>query len=273
MAAIYAYSLIRAIPDRRRGEWANVGVCVYLPDRLDIRLHTNPSKLRALNPAQAMDFFDTLPRLWERLTDSMGSVEDRQALLARMPQIHASPLAAFTCAPLDYEAELAALMADLVVPPAMPSRPKSEPRLVTTLKRHFESAKLLGSEPEDINRHRVVSRFPIDASANLYADFALKNGKLRVTETLDFRIKNLIDRRGEKFKQAAVKAVTLNTASRIHEGVPSVVYAVGKCDRDRELIQPSLNLLSSYAERLYDANSKQDMAAYMDMMQAAANAS
>lgn len=250
-----------------------MGVCVYLPDRLDIRLHVNPSKLRALNPAQAMDFHETLPRLWERLTAHADTAEARQSLLAKMPQVHASPLAAFVCAPQDYEAELAALMADLVIPPALPPRPQAEPRLITTLKRHFTTANLLGREPEDINRHRVVARFPIDAPANLYADFALKNGKLRVTETLDFRVKNLAERRGEKFKQAAVKAITLDTAGRIQQCVPSVVYAVGKSEQHRELIQPSLNLLGNYAERLYDINNSQDMASYMEMMQAAANAS
>lgn len=40
----------------------------------------------------------------------------------------------------------------------------------------------------------------------------------------------------------------------------------------QDLVQPSLNLLAGYAERLYDATNRNDMADYMEMMQAAARA-
>lgn len=269
MDATYTYSLIRVVPDRRRGEWANVGVCVFLADRLDIRLHRNTSKLRALAPSLNLSFLDELPALWERAAEALQSAEDRQAMLARMPLAHASPLAAFTASPDRYEAELASIYQDLVVPPVAVEVRNSEPRLVTTLKRHFLDSRLLGKDADDINRHLVVQHFPIDAAAGLFADFALKNGVLRFTETIDFRVSGDTVRNA-KFGQAAVKAITLDKASSLHpKSIPSVVYACS--DRTRELIQPSLNLLSGYAQRVYDAGNREDMADYMDMMQSAAH--
>lgn len=268
MDATYTYSLIRVVPDRRRGEWANVGVCVYLPGRLDIRLHRNTSKLRALAPSLNLSFLDELPSLWERITEHTDGTPERQALLSRMPLAHASPLAAFTCWRDRYEAELDAIMQDLVVPPVVAEIRNAEPRLVTTLKRHFHESHLLGRAPEDIDRHLVVQRYPIEAGAGLYADFALKNGVLRFTETIDFRV-NASTARNAKFGQAAVKAITLDKATHLHPtSIPSVVYACS--ERTRDLIQPSLNLLSGYAQRVYDAGNREDMADYMEMMQAAA---
>lgn len=270
MDAIYTYSLIRVVPDRRRGEWANVGVCVFLADRLDIRLHRNASKLRALAPAMKLGFLDDLPEVWEQLSAGVESVEARHAMLARLPLAHASPLAVFTATTASYEAELDAIMQALVVPPVAAGLRIREPRLVTTLKRHFHAARLLGKSSDDIDRHLVVQHYPIEAGSGLYADFALKNGVLRFTETIDFRV-NKDTARHAKFGQAAVKAITLDKATLLHpNSIPSVVYACS--DATRDLIQPSLNLLAGYAQRVYDAANREDMADYMNMMQAGANA-
>ena len=43
MAVTYKYSILQAVPDPRRGERVNVGVVVFLADRLDVRLHLLPS--------------------------------------------------------------------------------------------------------------------------------------------------------------------------------------------------------------------------------------
>ena len=47
MAHIFNYSILTAIPDARRGERVNVGIVVFLAERLDIRF-SDIAKLRAL---------------------------------------------------------------------------------------------------------------------------------------------------------------------------------------------------------------------------------
>lgn len=268
MGASFDYSLIRVVPDRRRGEWANVGVCVYLRGMLDIRIHHNHSKLRALHPALNLAFLADLPAAWNALAGGDASAEDRQAILARMPLAHASPIARFTCDISEYDRELDAILRDLVVPPLGRAQRIHDPRLVTDLKNKFIKARLFSANPDDIHAHRVIQRYPVMAQANLYADFAIKNGVLRLTETLDFRAQRTTIQH-DKPGQAALKAITLERATKLHQGcIPSVVYACRP--EDRELIQPSLNLLADSAQRLYDAGSADDMASYMDMMHAAA---
>lgn len=267
MDVSFDYSLIRVVPDRRRGEWANVGVCVYLQGVLDIRIHHNHSKLRALHPALNLEFLNDLPAAWNALAGGDISAEDRQALLARMPLAHASPIARFNCDSSDYDRELDAILRDLVVPPPGRTQRIHEPRLVTDLRNKFIKAQMFSVHPDDINAHRVVQRFPVQAQANLYADFAVKNGVLRLTETLDFRAKRATIQH-DKPGQAALKAITLERATKLHQDcIPSVVYACKP--EDRELIQPSLNLLADSAQRLYDAGNADDMSSYMDMMHTA----
>lgn len=268
MADTFTYSLIRVVPDRRRGEWVNAGVVVYLRDRLDIRLHGNYSKLRAMAPALDTAFLQTLPAAWERLCEGEDSIDERQALLSRLPLAHASPAGQFCADAGTYEQQVQSILQDLVAPPPAPSRKALPTRLETMLKAHFQRARLLGNGAEDIHRHLVVPRYPIDSSARLYADFALRNGKLRLTETIDFRVS--LEQMRHRHGLAALKSVTLNRAAALHGGdcVPSVVYAARTEDLD--LIQHSLNMLGDYADRLYDANNESDMADYMSMMASAA---
>lgn len=267
MDAIFEYSLIRVIPDSRRGEWVNVGVCVYLAGQLDIRIHPNFSKLRALAPGIDVSFLEALPQLWQSFSQKLSTAADKQQLLANMPLAHASGLGMFVAQPADYDRQVDAIVDDLVAPPSSPLRKMPEARLVTQLKAQFRNSRLYSENVEDIARHKVVAHYPIDAKAQLYADFALRNGVLRLTETIDFRVKP--DAMRNKLGQAAIKAVTLDRAKALHQDcIPSVVYAVGP-DRHSE-IQAHLNLLSGYAERLYDAGNVEDMAAYMHMVNKAA---
>lgn len=270
MGATFEYSLIRALPDRRRGEWVNIGMLVYLPDSLDIRLLDNLSKLRILHPTLDAAMIMDIRQTWDYFCKGIESAAERQALLGRMPFVHASPTATFACDVRDYERHVLAIMRDLVIPPPQPRQQPQESRLQTTLKSMFKQARILGHQASDIERHLVVPNFPIDANAGICADFALRNGKLRITETIDFRV-GTSQIRQKKRAEAGLKAVSLNMAARRFGDagcVPSVVYAASTETLD--MIQPSLNLLGDYAERLYDLGNQNDCAAYLQMMQTAA---
>src|SRR5260370_39841322 len=58
MDHIVRYAILRAIPDTRRGERVNIGVVVFLPDRLDVRF-AELSKLRALTGSNWEDYISS----------------------------------------------------------------------------------------------------------------------------------------------------------------------------------------------------------------------
>lgn len=115
MSDTYSYALIRAVPDARRGEWVNIGVVVFLPDRLDVRLLRDLSKLRVMDPSLDLSLLDELEDGWNAMARK-GKVGERHSILARCPVAHASPLAWFISSAEDYERNVAAIMTDLVIP-------------------------------------------------------------------------------------------------------------------------------------------------------------
>lgn len=269
MAATYHYSLLRAVPDRRRGEWVNIGVVVYRQDRLDVRLIENLSKLRMLCPELDSEVIKQLPTFWAQVCANLHSPEECHAALSGMPMVHPSPIAAFLAAPGTYNAAVNRIMVDLVEPPPQPRQRTNESRVQTTLKKMFHEARILGEGPADIERHRVVPHYPIDPASGMLADFALKNGRMHITQVVDFRVK------AEQIKTAkrgevGLKAMGLVTASKVYRSkmVPLVVYAANPATI--ELVQPSLNLLHQQAEHVFDLGNPRDMASYMQRMKLAA---
>jgi hypothetical protein len=268
MGATYNYSLIRAVPDRRRGEWVNVGVAVYLPGEVDVRVLPHPTKLRMLAPDAAASQLAELPVLWNMLCDGITDDAMRQALLAEQPFLHASPAASFLASEQSYERMVTSIMRDLVIPPTQPRQLPKQSRLHTTLKARFRAEEILGDGPEALEKHLVVPNYPIAEGAGITADFALRNGVMRFTETLDFRV-GIEQLKQSKRHQAGLKAVTLDMARRrFPDCQTSVVFAASVETLD--IVLPSLTLLSDYAERVYDINNPGDWAAYLTMMKQAA---
>src|SRR5690606_36567860 len=118
----YTYSLIRIVPDSRRGEWINGGVVVYLADTLDVRLLANTTRLRALAPTLDIGFLQHLPTAWRTLCAGERSDEMRQSILAQLPVAHASPAGQFCADAGNYDKQVDAIIQDLVAPPPLPQR-------------------------------------------------------------------------------------------------------------------------------------------------------
>lgn len=113
----YSYALVRVMPDLRRGEWVNVGVCVFLPDRLDIRLADDLGKVTALAPTFDLALVSKSQQDWSALTTDMDP-NDRHGFLSRLIGVYVSPLAWFTSTSDDYERNLRGIMRDLVEVPS-----------------------------------------------------------------------------------------------------------------------------------------------------------
>lgn len=257
----YDYSLIRAVPDPRRGEWVNIGVCVYLSGFLDVRIAESLTKVRALDPNFDSRISMSLGQDWNEAAASIDDTTMKQRLLGSLPIVHASPLAQFVSEREDYEVQIGAILRDLVIPPVT-IREKKEARLRATLKEHLKKAHLYSDDPSAISRHKVVPNFPVKQEANLYADFAAKNGVMHITETIDFRVKaeQLRNRHG----LAAIKSITLDVAGGQYPDCKrNVVYAYH--EKDAELVEPSLNLLRDYSMSMFNAGNRKELAEYVAM--------
>ena len=272
MEACFEYAVLRLTPDPTRGERVNIGIAVFLPDRVDVRLAPSLLKVRALDGRVELDRLYELPSLVEKWTAADQTTEARHQALLALGLVETTQRGWFRPGPdADYERQVARLMATMVTPPPRPRRRDlPDTGLERALKEHFARRQLLGQQIEDIDRHRIIHRYPVALDENLYADFAIKNGAWQVTATLDLRAKPEAIRT-EKFKQAAVKAVTLDRATRRLKGcTPLVVYAAEPAAI--ELTQHHINLLSEYAERVYNFLDPEDARAYLGRMEQAAGA-
>jgi len=96
----------------------------------------------------------------------------------------------------------------------------------------------------------------------------MRNGKWHVIETLDLRTKPETIR-NDKFKQAAVSAVTLDQANELlKECIPIVIIAAD--DDAMELATSHLNLLGNYADAIYNLLDEEDRATCIERLKSAA---
>lgn len=271
MAHTTSYAILRLTPDEARGETVNVGVVVFLPDRLDVRVQPSSQKIRALNPNAPVDALYALPDILNNLFGKGSDDVLRHHQLQHFPLVTVSPLGRFVADASSYEERVQSLLERFVKTPARTRQPERINRLEQEMRTAFSASKILGVGIDDIDRHRVVPNFPISAAEELYADFALRNGAWHITAVVDFRV-GRSSLRGPKKGQAAIKAVTLDNAVRrfgTDRCVPLTVYTAN--DVDRQIIEPQLAMLADYSERLFDFAIPEDRAAYMEHMSTAAH--
>ena len=264
------YALVRYQPDRARHEVVNIGVVLFTTAGPVLSVASNLTKLLAIDPnlslLQVQEDAGALDQALQVLWKSGASAESVTSYFG-----HAMCGATLSdvgqIAPQNRSVELIVeeLQRALVFAPVKKKKQSARAsRLNSELRAIFRSAKILGKEPGDIGHHMVVPNFPIDSEVGLFAEFALRNGKLRVTETVDFR-------GGEpstKKREAESKTLVLLQALEI----------VGKSDLHRsvvvsgasEKIQPSISLLSRHADDLIVRESAEDWGRYIDMMAQAA---
>lgn len=266
--ALY-FSVLRYQPDMQRQEVVNAGVVLFTDENPRVALAPNLGKLLALDPnlhltkvyEQVAKLQETLRVLWSE----RRSVDYVLRHFTDGARLSLSPVGMVDASNRDIDDIVDELQRDLVMAPAR--RRSYEPRrssLHTELRSVFRQSRILGSRPTDISKHLVVPNFPIDPDLGLFAEFALRNGQLHVTETVDFRTSTPSHRRQE----AQAKALLLVQAEQ----------RVGKSDLRRYVVvtgvssqvQSSVNLLSRFTEDLIVRESAEDWRRYVDAMHRAA---
>jgi hypothetical protein len=252
------YTLLQARGvESRSDELMNVGIVLHLPGEPLVALSEDTTRLRALHPDYAaLNMAGRAQGLQSALRElGANTTADRQHsllwLVAR-PFTPAGEAPALATLADDPSQTLAELMQWLVLPPGRTLRPirgeaqKRPTRLVHEIRTWLRSAKAFSAKVDDISRGKVVANYPIDPSADLFADFAVLNGKLNAIETLDLRG---VDRLTPTLRgDAALKGVTLDEARQKMDGRRVVVLSA----TDYGVARPAIQLISRYADDVWD---------------------
>jgi hypothetical protein len=170
----------------------------------------------------------------------------------------------------DFSSQVNAIMSESVMP-TLSTDPKRRmptprrPRIRTTLRKQFETMGILGKSQSDIEKHKIVADFPVAIAHGLVAEFAIKNGVMSFTETLDFDVsESLLPKR---FVEAQAKCLVLRTAhEKFGKGTKRHIVVAGA---DAANAAPSIDLLSTIGD-LYAIESAHDMAGYFRSIQESA---
>lgn len=269
-AGLIPFSLVRFQPDMSRQEVINVGIVLFLEDGPRVSIAPSQGKLLALSPnfriARLFALGSNLQAMAGSLWEESRSAEHVAACLDGLGAISLSRPGVVQAEGRAEADVLEELQRDLVnPPPKRRERQAQTSRLHSELRQLFRQSGILGTTPNDINRHLVVPNFPIDPEVGLFAEFALRNGQLHVTETVDFRT----SAPSVKRQEAQAKTLLLVQAQS----------SVGRADLKRYVVvtgasaqvQASMNLLERHSEDLIVRESSEDWRRYVDAMHAASH--
>jgi hypothetical protein len=270
MSILAKYSVLQARPSRDRHEIVTVGLVMSRNDEWDVRILPEPSKILALNPAFPASGLVNIQRMISALLEGAENFEVARARLARHGNDPAlQPHVGQFLAEEDdeYERKISELMKFLVLPPnaqkPLVRKQVKANRLRTRLKDRFRAQGLLAKTADEIGEHKVVEHYPINAERGLFAEFALRNGVMHITETVDFTVQKM----PRKVLEAQAKTLILSEAAKeFGAGTKRNVIVSGSYLRQAI---PSINLLSDHAE-LFEMSSEADMARYFDIIEEAA---
>ena len=132
--------------------------------------------------------------------------------------------------------------------------------LTSELLAWLRSAKAFCTKVGDLQHGKLMADYPIDPDVDLYAVFAVLNGKLNAIEMLDLRgVERLtLGMRGD----AALKGVTLDEARAKIDGRRIVVLSAS----DYAVARPAIQLASRCADDvldMHDAKARQQLADFI----------
>lgn len=271
MIEIAQYSLVTISPIPERMDRIVVGAVTISSRGWDISFSSDYSKLLALDPNFASS---SIPRIAATLQDVANANTDLAELRTFMQSMRGivqidefEGRFAFTDDE-SYNEQLDQIMAESVnAPPKIidAGQKRERSRLKANLRRQFSSLGVLGESLEDIDSHKVVTRFPIQADQGLFAEFALKNSVMHVTETVDFTMS--AGAYTAKKYEAQAKCLVLKAATEVcGAGTKKHVVVAGARNKNSE---SALRLLSANAE-IYQFEDSADMTRYIDTISTAA---
>ncbi|MCI8210735.1 hypothetical protein AUC61_14450 [Pseudomonas sp. S25] len=260
----FKYSIIKYMPDPKRGEIINVGLVVFKRDTLDVRVLNASAKLRMLDGTSSIEDIENLKDSIEYISKLSGSADRSLSMLKsfRSPS-YLSETAEFVIDDeKQYEQRVRNLFNLLIKPYSAKEKVTRTPRILSHLKDKFESMDLLAKSTDDLSKHKMVYNYPLNEKSGFNADFILKNGKYHITEAIDFNVNDL----NSKFKETSVKVMTFMEGRKaLGEKTGSYFVYTASSTVEKE-ITPHLNMASDYSDALFNLANAKDAARYFDMI-------
>lgn len=260
----FDYSIIKYLPDPKRGELINIGLIVYRHSGPDIRLLSNVAKIRMFDGSTTYSELN-------RLTGSLKSIcgvdreasEQHQRLQALATGLIIGELSSFSIPNIgEYEKTVSRIFDSLIKPYSTREPVKANTRFFTRTKNEFRRLKILANDLGEINSHKIVPHYPIDSNSGLEADFMLKNGKYHMSELIDF---NVVDTQ-QKFKETSLKAMTFVTGRRLLQQDMGCYFVYSaSASKDREIIS-HLNLAEDNCDKMFNLDSADEKASYFQLL-------
>lgn len=265
------YSLLLVTPTIDRLDTVVAGVVVRHPAGWDVRVAASAAKMKAIDPTFPDSRLLQTIELANAMAEGVSSLQELRVSLegSRLGLLLHSFVGVFSYdSQEEYQAQVRAVLCESVNPPLLCSgnaAPITRRRNVVRrkLRNHFRALGLWSRNDEDIKNHRVVEHFPVAPAYGLIADFALKNGVMHITETIDFEVQSLKGKRME----AQAKALVLTEALKVF-GADTRRYVVAAGTSQGE-VRASVALLRDNAE-VFALESAEQMTDYVDKMASAA---
>lgn len=268
------YDLLIAETPLPRQERINIGLIVWRDAMPELRVETSARRLATLDPN-----WPRLPIFRQLLEGTLGEAL-RQHLCA-LPDVAArrtmlsfllSPMKALPGGELfadehgDFASAIDRAMHTLVGLPTITIKqeraPQRRSKLEVELRAWLRSANLLGRNMQDLSKSRVVSQFPVAVDADVYADFAYKNGALHVIETLDLRG---VDHVTHSLRNtAAFKSLTLDMAREVVGSKGRRLGVVAASDYGA--VRGALKLFERNADEVFSLDNPKDAQRLADLL-------
>lgn len=267
------YSLLLINPTIDRLDTVVAGAIFKSVKGWEVRVATTAQKMRAIDPsfpdAKLMHTHDLALHEAKRVDDFL---QLQSAFKASRLGIKVDEFIGEFAYENDaeYQNQISAVLAESVNPPTLAHAnvaPISRRRNIVqrNLRDQFKGLGLWSRKSQDIEKHCIVENYPVSIDHGMHADFALRNGVMHITETIDFEIQN--SQKGKK-QQAQAKTLVLVESTKIF-GTGTKTYAV-IAGSSRSDVQQSVNLLTDHAE-VFALESSADMKLYVEKMAELAN--
>ena len=187
MEKSFKFSVLQADPDRRRGERVNVGIVVFLEDRLDVRM----PELRKLTMLTGHKWDEIAEAYATQLTKGFDRNRSAQELLSGISFVsqifEASEVGTLTVhSDAEDQDRVNSILQHLVKKPSLTKADKQQ-KINSEISKMLKRAEVLATKGQTIDDHKVVKRFIISPDKEIVADFAYKGKKLKIVSTLDMR--------------------------------------------------------------------------------------
>ena len=268
---IARYSLITMRPIQERVDTVVIGVVVYAEDKWHLKLLPNGNKVKFFDSTFSPEKLKAISgNLLDLINSNQTLTETRNMLASLGSTVRLDEFeGAFAYSDGDeFNSHLHSIMAESVlVGSAKESggrrkQIRREPirrELVTT----FKNLGLLSKDSSDIDKHKIVQDFPISKKYGLVAEFALKNGVMSITETVDFGVSDW----RSKFNETQAKCFLINEAKK--EFGDNTKGHIIVSSSSSEKASKSVDLLSTCGD-VYALESQADMKIYYEKIKAAA---